>query len=238
MNNNYPPIKIENQLYDIQIDKNETMPMLVMLMRSTITHNYYECHLNSNEIKRVTKNSGYIRNMDQFYSFLSRAASREPKFNLTGQIDQQNDLLILSLEVKLDPVDDNETTIYVIEFDKLDADPIYRMEDMLLNFNKRLANFPINREKIKNLVSERLTEIKIELFLLIKKNIKKLTKLINENGNHLACATYIIIDYMEKINNTKVELTQLINTNILNAKIELAEMIDKIQQVLDRNNLK
>ena len=238
MNKNQPLLKINDQLYKIQIAKSEGI--LNLIITNSVTHTAFESCLDDIEIKKISESAGYIRNMDQFYSFLNRGACNEPKFNLTGKINQQDNQLILSLEVKLDPVDDNETTIYVIKLNKIEMEPITRMEEMMLDFSEILANFPVNEEKLKNLVNEILSDAQTELIQLIKKNKEELTTSIEDNKNEIfeTIDNQITPDYGLQIKRAENELTQVINTNIANAKNELVGMIKKIQEVLDRNNLK
>lgn len=118
------------------------------------------------------------------------------------------------------------------------------MDEMMLNFSETLANFPVNEEKIKNLVNETLTKVKIELIQLINKNKKEINFLIFNNKRELkysivSTKSDIEEDYTQKIVDVRNELTQLINTSIANAKHELARMIKKIiKKILNINDLK
>lgn len=105
MNKNQSLIKIDNQPYKIQFTKSEGI--LNLIMTNTVIQQKYETIMGSDAFLKMSTSAGYIRNMDQFLVFLNYGMNCEPKFNLTGKINQQDELLVLSLEVKLDLVNDN-----------------------------------------------------------------------------------------------------------------------------------
>ena len=245
MDKNQSLIKIDDQLYKIQITKSGEL--LNIIMTTTVTHISYAKELDTIDIKEVTESAGYIRNVNQFYIFLNRGANMEPKYNLTGKINPQDDKLILSLAVRLDPTDD-EITLYVIELSKIHKDPIVRMDEMMLDFYNIYANCPNNDEKIKNVVTDAIDNTKNDLVQLISNNKNDLVQLIRNNKNELTEAITIssqknieiiievnaannkIKEIFETVIKNKEELTQQVNCRlsdaIVNCKYETMQLVN------------
>ena len=153
MDKNQSLIKIDDQLYKIEIAENEGLLNITMI--ATVIHNSYISILNDNAILRITERAGYIRNMCQFHKFLIEGANHKSGFNLTGKLNPGDNSLTLLLKVRLNTPDD-EIMIYTIELTKIHKENIIRIEEMMLDLSNTLSNFPIGKKKIKNWIDEKI----------------------------------------------------------------------------------
>ena len=181
-------INIDDQTYKIDLIKYDNL--LKIVCTNTRIQILYECVLNDDSIRQIGQKAGFVRNMDQFYAFMDKGSKNESggKFSLIGKID--NDILILTLGVKLG-LDNDETIQYVIQLSKVEIDMITRIEKMVIGIYEKFE---------KHLDSNGNSE---------QSQISSLRNMINNVAN-----------------DTKNEI------------ITLSKMVDNINDILKRNNLK
>jgi hypothetical protein len=224
MENNQNTIKISGQLYKIHIIKGNDI--LNIMLTNVITKTSFACALDDKTINEITLNGGFIRNLAQLYDLLiiSSKNDENSKIGLIGKIDN-NDILILSMSLKLNIEIINDSVMYVIELHKVQKNDIVRMEEMMLDFCEKYAK-PSDENQINDLtklVTDTNDNTKIEL-----------AKLITDTNNTKVELAKLITDTNDNI---KIELTKLITDTNNNTIVQLTKLITTIQEILTRNNL-
>ena len=206
MDNKQLLLNIENQPYKIQI--NSDTDSLDIMLTNTVTKTSYACGLDNESIYNITKDGKFIRNVEQFCSFLEKSALNEPNgaFSLIGKINSMDNELILTINVKLG-FDDKEIITYVIKLSKINKETSLRVEEMALDIYESYAK---KIGSLDNFINNFNSEIE-NLYTLIDNTTQSNNELVQMVNNTKIDISQSIIDISQSINSTKNELVQMVN---------------------------
>lgn len=127
-------IEINEQPYQIVIIKEDDN--LNITATSSITKNIFVCTLDNDEIKSLTSEADFLRDLDQFYDLLKNLNDIGQRISLMGKLNTQNNILILSLKWKLGISNINDSVLFVIELTKIHKEDMVRFEEMIMDIYK------------------------------------------------------------------------------------------------------